>query len=223
MLLNTTLIAVSLLLTTAAQAETRYVTDQFKVAMRRGETTTHRIIQMIPSGTPLTILNRNTTSGYTHVRTASGKEGFILSRQLRSEPVARDKLNKLESRIQVLELAPGELSSKLAKLSREHEILTVEHKEVVNEKNIIEGELAALRQTSANTVQIAKERNQLQKQTSVMTRGLEDQKQEIHELKNDSFNRGVMIGGLLIIGGTLIGLILPHLKIKKRKDSWDSF
>jgi len=223
MLLNKRLIAVSLLLTTAAQAETRYVTDQIKVAMRRGETTTHRILQMIPSGTPLTILNRNTTSGYTHVRTASGKKGFILSRQLLSEPVARDKLKKLESRIQVLESAPGELSSKLAKLSREHEILTVEHKEVVNEKKIIEEELAALRQASANTVQIAKERSQLQKQTSVMIRDLEDQKQEIHELKNDSFNRGVMIGGLLIIGGTLIGLILPHLRIRKRKDSWDSF
>lgn len=32
------------------QAESRYVTDQFKVTLRSGESASHKIIRMLPSG-----------------------------------------------------------------------------------------------------------------------------------------------------------------------------
>lgn len=216
------LLAILLLAAASSQAETRYVTDQFKITMRSGESSGHRIVQMIQSGTPVTVISHNKSSGYSHVRTAGGKEGYVLTRQLLTDPVARDQLAALESRIQVLESAPGELSSKLAKLSKEHEELKTTHSELLSEKTTIEEELAALRHTSANAVQIAKERTTLRKQAATMTRELEDQKQEIRELRNNSNQRWFLIGGGVIIGGILIGLILPHLRVRKRRDSWGS-
>ena len=202
------------------QAETRYITDQFKITMRSGESSTHRIIQMIKSGTPVTVISSNKKSGYSKVETPNGKSGYVLTRQLLKSPVARDQLADLQARITELESAPGELSSKLAKLSKEHQELKSAHQTILAEKNAIQKELTTLRHTSANAVQIAQERTTLRKQAATMTRELEDQKQEIRELKNNSNQRWFLIGAGVIIAGIFLGLILPHLRVRKRRDSW---
>lgn len=205
-----------------AQAQTRYITDEFKVTMRSGESAKHRVVQMIKSGTPVTVLNVNRETGYAHVRTSSGKTGYILSRQLLSEPVAREQLASLQARIQMLESAPGELSSKLAKLSKDHETLVQTHKAVMTEKDAFAQELEELKRVSANAVEINRERKSLRKQVATMSHDLEDQQQEIRELNNSAAQRWFLIGAGVILGGIALGLILPHLRIRKRKDSWGS-
>lgn len=217
------LLLLPLLLTLSlAHAETRYVTDQLKITLRTGESPKHRIIRMIPSGTPLTILGTNPDTGYSKVRLADGKSGYVLTRQLLKQPVARDRLAALEKRIKELEATPGELSSKLAKLSREHDELQRAHQSLQTEKEAIHEELETLKRTSANAVRIAQERKKLRKQVATMSRELEDQKQEILELKNNTTQRWFLIGGGVLFGGILLGLILPHLRVRKRKDSWGS-
>jgi len=218
-----TIISIILLVTgLTAQAQTAYVTDEFKVTMRSGESAKHRVVQMIKSGTPVTVLGVNKESGYTEVRTSSGKTGFILSRQLLNEPVAREQLASLQARIQMLESAPGELSSKLAKLSRDYEALSQAHESAVKEKDALTQELEELKRVSANAVEINRERKTLRKQVATMSHDVEDQQQEIRELKNSAIQRWFMIGAGVLLGGILLGLILPHLRIRKRKDSWGS-
>jgi len=215
------LLAILLTFAITAAAETRYVTDQLKITMRSGESAKHRIIKMLPSGTPVTVLSTNKESGYSRVQ-VNGKTGYVLTRQLLREPVARDRLAAMEKRIQELEATPGELSSRLAKLSREHEELQRTYKELQAEKNHIQNELETLQQTAANAIQIAQERKKLRKQVATMSRELADQEQEIRELKNSTTQRWFLIGGGVLFGGILLGLILPHLRVRKRKDSWGS-
>ena len=74
------------------QAKTAYVTDEFKITLRSGESATHRILRMLPTGEKLNVLSSNPNNGYSKVRTASGAEGFVLTRQLVDQPVARDRL-----------------------------------------------------------------------------------------------------------------------------------
>lgn len=218
-----TIISIILLVTgLAVQAQTLYVTDEFKVTMRSGESAKHRVVQMIKSGTPVTVLGVNKETGYSEVRTSSGKTGYILSRQLLNEPVAREQLASLQARIQMLESAPGELSSKLAKLSKDYETLNQAHKSVVKEKDALKQELEELRRVSANAVEISRERTTLRKQVATMSHDVEDQRQEIRELKNSAIQRWFIIGAGVLLGGILLGLILPHLRIRKRKDSWGS-
>ncbi|WP_456415201.1 TIGR04211 family SH3 domain-containing protein [Thiolapillus sp.] len=218
-----TLLMILLLLTAfAAQAETRYVTDQAKITMRSGESAKHRIIRMLPSGTKVTVLSTNKASGYSKIRLADGKTGYVLTRQLLTQPVARDRIAKLEQRIKELEASPGELSSKLAKLSREHDALKQAHEALQAEKDAIESELEELKRTSANAVQIAQERKSLRKQVATMSRDLANQEQEIRELKNNTTQTWFLIGGGVLFGGILLGLVLPHLRVRKRKDSWGS-
>jgi len=218
-----TIISIILLVTAlTAQAQTLYVTDEFKITMRSGESAKHRVVQMIKSGTPLAVLGVNKETGYSEVRTSSGKTGYVLSRQLSNEPVAREQLASLQARIQMLESAPGELSSKLAKLSKDYETLSQTHKSVVKEKDALTQELEELKRVSANAVEINRERKTLRKQVATMSHDVEDQQQEIRELKNSAIQRWFLIGAGVLLGGILLGLILPHLRIRKRKDSWGS-
>ena len=209
-------------LTAPVQAGTRYVTDQAKITMRSGESAKHRIVRMLPSGTAVSVLKTNSGSGYSKIRLADGKTGYVLTRQLLTQPVARDRIVKLEQRIKELESTPGELSSKLAKLSREHDALQQSHTSLQAEKDAIQAELEELKRISANAVQIAQERKSLRKQVATMSRDLANQEQEVRELNNNSTQRWFLIGGGVLFGGILLGLVLPHLRVKKRRNPWGS-
>ena len=58
----------------SAFAKTAYVTDELKITLRSGESSTHRIIRMLPTGERLTVLSSDSGNGYSKVRTASGAE-----------------------------------------------------------------------------------------------------------------------------------------------------
>lgn len=217
--------ALALLALTAAgvaQAETRYVTDQLKITMRSGESTTHKIIRMLPSGYPVEVLETNRDSGYSRIQTGDGKTGFVLTRQLMNTPSARERLEKAEARLQELQEEPGRLTTKLMTLQDEHQKLQGAHTEMTGERDRLAQELEAIQRTASNAIRISNERNELRKQVATLTRQVEDLKQENRELGNDTAQNWFLIGAGVIVGGIILGLILPHLRLQRRKSSWGS-
>lgn len=217
-----------ILLTTVSSvmaADFRYVTDQFKIMMRTGESSSHKITRTISSGTRLELLSTNKETGYSKVRLASGKEGFVLTRQLLPEPVAREKLIKATERLKELQAAPDQLSAKLSTLQTEHDELQRSHGALERDKKNLEQELSALKRTASNAIRVTNERNELRQQVTTLTREMEELKQENRELSNDTAQDWFIIGAGVIIAGIMIGLILPHLRVQSRrsKSSWDSF
>ncbi|MCW8907421.1 MAG: TIGR04211 family SH3 domain-containing protein, partial [Sedimenticola sp.] len=148
----------------ALQAETRYVTDEFKVTLRSGESASHKILRMLPSGYPVEVVSSNSENGYSMVKTRDGATGYILTRQLMPIPSARDRLVEAERKLQELQQEPGRLSARLSKLQDEFQALTTAHQQLQSEKQQLEDELQALKRTSANAVRISNERNDLRKQ-----------------------------------------------------------
>ncbi len=72
-------LAISLLVTSqVSTAVTKYVTDEFEVMLRTGQSTQHEIRRQVKSGTPLVVLQES--KGYTNVRMANGVEGWVLTR-----------------------------------------------------------------------------------------------------------------------------------------------
>ena len=203
-------------------ADTRYVTDQFRITLRSGESASHRIIKMIPTGEALTVLSTNRETGYSRVRTQDGKTGYVLTRQLETQPVARDRLAAMEQRLRELEAAPSELRSRLNSLLEEHETLQQAHKELQEEKRKVDTELTTLQRTSANAVRISNERNELRKRVAALTREVDELKQQNRELENSSARRWFLIGGGVLAGGIVLGLILPNLRVRRKRDSWGS-
>lgn len=213
---------ICILLSTSALARTAYITDEHRITLRSGESATHRILRMLPTGERLTVLSSNPSTGYSKVRAASGTEGFVLTRQLVDRPVARDRLAAIEAEMKVLKAAPGELNARLAKLTGQHTALQQQHDALQKAKTLVDQEYAALQRTSSNAVRIANERNELRKQVASLTREVEDVKQQNRELENKTAQNWFLIGAGVVVGGIILGLILPHLRLRRRKNSWGS-
>ena len=217
------LIFVGALNAAPAQAETQYVTDQLQITLRAGESTRYKIIRMLESGTPLDVLSVNQTTEYARVRTEDGKLGYVLIGQLQKEPAARAQIANLQAQLAELKQAPDELAAKLSKLQSEHAILTEDAQALKQAKQQLEQELATIRHASSNVLEITNERDRLRIQASELTREREERMQEQTEARNQTKQRWFMLGAAVLFGGVLLGLLLPHLKFRRRKSSWGSF
>jgi len=194
----------------SAQAETRYIVDQAKLPMRSGQSTSHSIVRMLPSGTAVEVLGQSST-GYTHIRTRSGKDGWILSRYLMKEPAARTRLAKAEK----------ELSNLLA-LKQEKKSLEQERSQLMEDNKKLQQELAHIRETAANAVAIADENKSLKAKAMQAEQTLEALRRETSDIRSGAQQRWFMLGGGAILFGILLGLILPRLKVR-RKDRWGRY
>ena len=205
-----------------AQAASRYVTDQFKIMMRSGESATHKIIRQLPSGAKLELLGTNAETGYSEVRTEGGTTGYVLSRQLMDLPSSRERLAKAEARVKELEEEPGKLSSKLAALQDEHQALKAAHTQATQQNTELTQELESIRRTAADSLRMAEERISLRKSVADLTRQVADLEQQNSDLTNQDIQSWFLKGAGVIIFGILLGLILPRLRVQRRRDSWDS-
>jgi len=194
----------------SAQAETRYIVDQAKLPMRSGQSTGHSIVRMLPSGTAVEVLGQSST-GYTHIRTRSGKDGWILSRYLMKEPAARTRLASAEK----------ELSNLLA-LKQKNKSLEQERYQLREDNKKLQAELTRIRETSANAVAIADENKSLKAKAAQAEQTLEALRQETSDIRSGAQQRWFMLGGGAILFGILLGLILPRLKVR-RKDRWGRY
>jgi SH3 domain protein len=208
-----------LALSGAAAGKTLYVTDTFKITLRSGESTGHKIVRMLPSGAALDVLGQNPDTGYTRVR-YSGQEGYVLTRQLMNAPSARDQVTLLTERLRELQEAPGKLSSKLTNLEREHKDLQSAHEELKQIREQLDTELKSIRRTAADAMRINEERNELRKTVANLTREREELKQQNRDLGNQTAQQWFMIGAGVIILGIVLGLLLPHLRFQRRKSTW---
>jgi SH3 domain protein len=193
-----------------AQAETRYIVDQAKLPMRTGQSTSHAIVRMLPSGTPVEVLEQS-PAGYTKIRAPGGKEGWILSRYLMKEPAARSRLAWAEKELSKLK------QFKAQKASLEQDVATLKA-----ENRKLQTELAHIRKTAANAVAVAEENRSLKAKAEQAEQAFDALRQETRDIRNGAQQRWFMLGGGAILLGILLGLILPRLKFR-RKDRWGRY
>lgn len=219
--LNILLATLALGLALPVQAETRYVTDELKITLRSGESSGHRILRMLPSGMAVEVMATNPDTGYTQVR-AGDTEGYVLTRQLLPEPTARDQLAALEAKVADLTAAPSKLQQQLTEAQDRNQQLTTANAQLQQENQTLAQDLAELQRTAGSAVQIADERNALRKQVAELTRQNADLQLHTNELENNNLQQWFLTGAGVMVGGILLGLILPNLKVRRRRSSWDS-
>ena len=216
------LVSCLLVLSGNAVAETRYVSDTLEITMRSGKGTSFGITRMLRSGTPVEVLNVDKKSGYTQVRTNSGKEGWVLSRFLMKGQAARERLATAEKKLAELELENRKLTTAMAALKEEKVALETNLAALEGESRGVSQELAEIRRTASSALAIDSENKDMKGRMVSLERQLQTVQQENEALKDRTARDWFMVGAAVVLLGIIIGLIIPKIRFRK-KSSWDTF
>lgn len=203
----------------SAQAETLYVSDHLEIQMRSGKSTQHRIIRMLPSGTPLEVLEVDKEGGWTRVRSPSGTDGWVLSRFLMTGQAARDRLATAEKKLAELELENRKLSTSLKELRDEKQEISKEKSSLDSTSRKLSQELEEIRRTASSALAIDAENKELKSRIVSAERDIQTLQQENERLRDRTARDWFMVGAGVVILGIIIGLIIPRLRLRK-KSSW---
>ena len=202
-----------------ANAQTRYISDRAIVELRRGPSTEYLILRNLEAGEAVQVLEQDNAAGYSRIKVLDqGTEGWILTRFLTAEPIARDRLATAErtlasarSRVAELERQMTSLSTDLAAAQAELENTRASHTQVSQELNEI-------RTSAANVVQITEQNESLRQRLIQRDREVEELTAANADLAGKSSQSWFVVGAAVLFGGIVIGLIAPSLRRKRRSD-----
>ncbi len=215
------LIALSLLATaaTAAAVEKRYVTDTLWLQLRSGPSQEFRILKALSSGEHLIFIEEDAETGYTKVRTDKGVEGYVLTRFLEMEPIAKEKLilanrelEKVKAELETTKIQRAEFQSEVEKLKSDRSGLGRENTD-------LEKELKRIKSISANALALDEKSKKLTMRNQELEIQVEALTAENVQLQDNRQQTFILYGGGLVIIGILAGLILPSIR-GKRSSGW---
>jgi len=207
---------VAALVSPAAFAQSAWVSDQFEIMLRSGPSTSNAIQLMVDSGTRLEVIERDAESGYTHVRTQGGTEGWVLTRYLMSEPSAREQLEKLSSQLTNEASRGSSLDSQLDAIKGEYDSANNQISTLEREKAAVEKELADIKRTAANVLAIDGQNKSLMDQLAAAQIRADTLEQENRVLASQTTRYWFMAGGLVLLVGVILGIWLPRIRWQRR-------
>ncbi len=178
---------------------------------------------MLPSGTPLTLVEENKESGYSKVRTNSGIEGYILTRHTSKNPISKWYLDKANKKLEALQEENGKIKEELNQLRGNNTQTLTTNQSLTDERDQLRNELNELKQTAANAVQLKHQRDQLQERVISVERELQQIKRENQALEDSTNQDWFLYGGILSLFGVILGFILPKLSWRRKTSNWDTF
>ncbi len=209
-------------LVTAAQASTRYITDEFEVTMRSGTSTANSIVRMLRSGEAVNVLEDDLASKYSLVETEDGRKGYVLSRFLMEQPAARQSLQELEQRYASQQ---SRLEEQLAEVSRLNEALQQAQSDNAELKNALrasEQELETVRSAAQDTLNILEQNKQLQTVVAQLQQEKSQLSDENAALRDTTQIDWFVRGGAVSLIAFLIGIVVTRIRWRKQ-DSWGSY
>ncbi|TFH85936.1 SH3 domain-containing protein [Billgrantia azerbaijanica] len=178
---------------------THWVSDELTTWVRSGPTDGYRIVGTLTAGEPVTVLE--TSGDYSRVRDGDGDSVWVLSGELQEEPSARQRLPELQSRVDALE-------TELAGINDTWESRVAAMTETLE---VRESRIADLEARNA----------QLDSEAEASRRTIRELQARLDTQEEDLLMRYFMYGGGVAGAGLLVGLIVPHLPRKRRKnDRW---
>jgi len=208
-----------LMAVSASAVEKRYVTDTLWLQLRSGPSQEFRILKALPSGEHLIFLEEDEESGYTKVKTDKDLEGWVLTRFLEMEPVAKEKLilanrelDKVKAELDTTKAQKDEYKTEVEKLKSERSGLGRENTD-------LEKELERIKTISSNALALDEKVKKLTQRNQELEIQVEALTAENTQLSDNRQQTYILYGGALVIIGILAGLILPNIR-PKRSSGW---
>lgn len=206
--------------TSYAAVEKRYVSDKLWLQLRSGPGSEFRILKALPSGEHLIFQEETEDKNYAKVTTDKGVEGWVLTRFLEDEPVAKEKLIFSQRELVKVKAELDTLKQQTDTLSEEKSSLSGDHSSLTREKNALEKELKHIKEISANALQLDSKNTKLTKRNQELEIQLETLTADNTRLKDNKERTFMIIGGALIIFGIFLGLAIPAMRGGRKAASW---
>lgn len=215
------LLLMSLVASSLASADTVYIRDVIYVPLRGGQSNEHRILhQGIRSGTVLERLETNEDTGFSRVRTSSGLEGWIQNQYLVTEPIARDRLEAMQERLEQLEADYNQANSRLgAEKSTSAENLQ-QIAALEQDKAALNEELSRITELAADVINIDARNSQLEQELRDLNQQIDDLTVANASLQDETNQTWYMIGAATILAGLLLGMWFGRSLFGRRDSGW---
>jgi len=206
--------------TSYAAVEKRYVSDKLWLQLRSGPGNDFRILKALASGSHLIYMEETEDKNYTKVTTDKGVEGWVLTRFLEKEPVAKEKLILAQRKLVKIEAELMTLKKQATSLAQEKSSLSGDRSSLVREKKNLEKELKRIKNISANALQLDTKNTSLTKRNQELEIQLETLTVDNTRLKDAKERTFMIIGGALIIIGLILGLVIPSMRGGRKSGGW---
>ncbi len=209
-----------LLMATVALAETRFVTDELTITLRRGKGNQYKILKMLKTGTPVQVLE--TDGQYVKVREPDGTEGYVISQYLSTEtPKAQvaarlaKENNRLTNELKQVRASYRDVDTQISQLKAEIGALEKARSEAEKGFREFQAKYERLREEARNVVELQKERDQLKKAHLEIETEVIALREESSQALRTGMIKWFVAGAGVLFSGWVVGSISR----KKRKGS----
>lgn len=203
-----------------AFAETRYVSDELIITMRRGMGNEYKILKSLTSGTPVEVLGEE--GDYLMVR-AGGEEGWVLKQYITTEtPKARiiaglrEEIDRLKATAEELRSKRDSLQAELNAASQSHssEVKEIEKEarksrdeasRTARELEKVKSKYEAFLEESKDVVTLAEERDRLRQENEKLQSMGDRLSQENERLRRTGIIKWFLAGAGVFFVGWIVG------------------
>ncbi|GAA3951567.1 TIGR04211 family SH3 domain-containing protein [Allohahella marinimesophila] len=212
--------ALGLILSFPALAERKYIDDTLFAPLNSGEGLNYRIVHRgLKSGTPVEVISTNKDTGYSKVREPGGVEGYLPTRFLSDQPIARDRLEKLTKETNQMRSDFEKIRSENLTLRERAEAMDGERAKLSKENAALERELSELKRISEGAIALDATNREFRETNERLKNEVDLLTAENDRLKEEKNSNAMLHGGGLVALGILIAVILPMFRQQKRS-SW---
>lgn len=194
----------------SVQAETRYVSDQITITLRRGPGTEYKILKNLGTGTPVEVLEDGET--WLMVRHQDGTEGYVLSQYLTGELpktiiIARLQKEKerLKSRIAELGARAQTWTAEKEELQRQVSDVQQAFKKEKSDRLTVSKDYQNLQESAKNVSELLAERERLKAENEKYAGELQQLRGENEKLLRKAIIKWFLAGGGVLLVGWLMG------------------
>jgi len=199
-------------------AETRYISDQFRVPLRETPCSRCTILHRgLKSGLKLTYIE--SADGWSHIRTPGGMDGWIENQYIVNQPIARDRIARYKKQNEALNSSNAELQAQVKALKAENTQLSGRLNTVSDDNEAVSRELADIKVVSANALNLKVQNQQLLEDYEKLQGRIDVLSAVKVQLESSNTQKWFLNGGIAVFLGAILSILLPRLKRKRRGHS----
>ncbi len=192
---------------------TWYVVPHAEIPLRTGEGTQYRIIELVPDGTRVELLEDG--EKWVKIQTPKGNTGWILKRYLSSSTPLKYVASSLRSQKEDLAAKLSALSGNFKHIEQDRDECRRELSACQELKNKLQSDYSSLREDAADVLRIKQALDDTTYELNIAKQKLASLREENQHLKNNERIKWFLTGGGILLVGWLIGLLMGRNKRRR--------